>query len=42
MISLFTLIKEIFTGQPLISFQGGLVKQENRDYRPLHMFTGQQ
>ncbi len=29
MISLFSFIKEIFTGQPLIPFQGGLVKQEN-------------
>ena len=28
MISLFTFIKEIFAGQSLISFQGGLVKQE--------------
>ena len=28
MISLFTFIKEVFTGQLLIPFQGGLVKQE--------------
>ena len=30
MISLFSFIKEIFTGQPRISFQEGLVKQENQ------------
>ena len=30
MICLFSSIKEIFTGQPLIPFQGGLVKQENQ------------
>ena len=41
MISQFSSIKEIFTGQPLISFQGGQSKKIS-DYRLLHMFTGQQ